>query len=398
MRAPVLAVLATAAVTLVARRADAEPALPCVQAEPGSVEIDGMLDDWKGVARARAGGATADASFDLRCLFDGERVYLAVDVRDEKPARRPRFDKAHPDGDDHLRLELAGLALTVVPGVDGIAPVRLLAGKKPVDKAIAIEDTLQARGWSVELAIPVARLTGWTPSVPALPARVVLRDSDVPKAGTTEHEVVWAGGLGFGQAGDLLAGLLADARLSKGQITLDARAEVDRSSAGPERVIAGGDVLALITDRYAFVKLPVAKPADVLKVELVDLRGDGSRLIAAHLRQRSGDHVREVLTFWTGGNGTLQQIYALELGKAHGGSRLRSTWTTEPAKGWKQAKGARRVVVVRAQPAVGWDEDSYAEPESTDAEPVHVPWDDDRVGGVFWLDRNGMFATAPIRR
>ena len=393
----VLGILPVAVLAVTAGPATAAPQVVCQQAEPGSIEIDGMLDDWHGVAKVRAGGSDPDASFDVRCLFDGERVLLAVDVRDEHVIRQPRLDPARPAGNDHLSVSLPGVSLTVFPGVGKVAPVRLL-GKKPVDKAIVIEDTLQPAGWSVEVGVPVGRLTGWSPGVAALAATIRLADADVPKLAATEHDVAWDGALGFGGATDLLAGLLADTRLTKAQLTLDVQADVDRSSKGPERVVAGGDVLALLTDRYAFVKLPVQKPSDVVKVELIDLRGDGTKLVAAQLRQRGGGGSRDLLTLWVGGNGTLQQVYAVEVGKEQGGRRLRSTWKVEPAKAWKQAKGARRVLVVRAEPAVGWDEDSYGEAPAPDAEPIHVPWDDDRVGGVFWINRDDQFDTAPIQR
>ncbi len=396
-RAVFVLALAVPAVVATARSAAAAP-LVCVAAEPGSVEIDGMLDDWQGVARARAGGAERDASFDVRCLFDGDRVYLSVDVRDERVIRKPSLDPRKPAGHDHLVIGLPGVGLALFPGVGKVSPARLLAGKKLTDKALLIEDTLQPRGWSVELSIPVRRVTGWSPGAPTLDATVRLLDADVPDLALNEHEVTWAGELVVGNATDLLAGLLTETRLTKAQLTLDAKADVDRSSPGPERVVAGGTVIALLTERYGFIKLPVDRAADVVKVELIDLRGDGTRLIAAHVRQRGGDGVRDLLTLWTGGNGTLQQVGAIELGKAHAGKRLRSTWQLEPAKGWKQARGARRVLVVRAGAAVGWDEDSYGETPAGDAEPVHVPWDDDRLGGVFWLDRNDRLDTAPIKR
>ena len=32
------------------------------------------------------------------------------------------------------------------------------------------------------------------------------------------------------------------------------------------------------------------------------------------------------------------------------------------------------------------DEDSFEEVQAEDAEPIHLPWDDARIGGVYWLD------------
>jgi hypothetical protein len=120
--------------------------------------------------------------------------------------------------------------------------------------------------------------------------------------------------------------------------------------------------------------------------------------VLAHLRQRGGGGAREVLTLWNVEAGQLHLIRTIEVGKERGDGRLRSTWTVERATKWRQAKGAKKVLVVRAQPAVGWDEDSYGEAPAADAEPIHVPWDDDRHGGVFWLDAGDDLQTAPLKR
>ena len=57
-------------------------ALACQLSEPASVDVDGMLDDWDGVAHARANGKDKDQSFDVRCLFDGAKLAVSIDVRD----------------------------------------------------------------------------------------------------------------------------------------------------------------------------------------------------------------------------------------------------------------------------------------------------------------------------
>ena len=56
------------------------------------------------------------------------------------------------------------------------------------------------------------------------------------------------------------------------------------------------------------------------------------------------------------------------------------------------------MIEIRAQAAVGWDEDSYREATASDAEPIHVPWDDDRVGGLLWLKPDGNLDALPLAR
>jgi hypothetical protein len=388
--------LAALIVLATAGSAAAGPARKCAAAGDDPIEIDGMLDDWDGVERIRGGGNAADASFDLRCLFDGTFLYLSVDVRDEHVVRNGKT----PAGEDRVEITVdagkAALAITLYPGKDRAAPRRQLGGKA-LPSWLAAEDTLQPKGWSAELKVPLAKVPGWGPSVPVVSASARYQDADVPKLALTENTVEWSGALTLGNADSLHAQLLAELKLSAAQVTLDAQADLDPTRPGPERVIAGGAVVALLTDVYGYVQLPVAKGADVLEVELVDLTGDARRFVAARLRQRGGGGTREVLMLYTARNGKLEELHAIEIGKEQAGKRLRSTWAVEGAKPWKQAKGARKVLVVRAQPAVGWDEDTYNESPSPDADAIHVPWDDDRIGGVYWLSRDGL-SSAAIKR
>ena len=392
----VAAVLAGVAV-LAPRAAVAAPALTCELAEADVVDLDGMLEDWAGVGKARAGGTDGDASFDVRCLTDGTRLLVAIDVRDEHVVRA-----RGKGGDDRLELSVsaggAPLVVSVEPGVDGIAPRRKLGGKA-APGWLAIEDTLQERGWSAELAVPLAKVAGWGPSVTSLALTVGLADADVAKIAASERTVRWSGALTLGQAAvNGHERFLREAGLAASDVTIDAKAELDRASKGPERFVAGGDVIAVVSDHYAYVHLPVERAADVLDVKLVDLRGDGSRVVAAVVRQRGGGGARNVLTLWNVEGGQLHQLGMIEVGKERGGARLASTWAIEPAKKWKPARGAKKVLVVRAQPAVGWDEDSYREAPAGDAVPIHVPWDDDRAGGVFWLDAGDALQSADVTR
>jgi len=387
MRALLAAVLLLAAPTVAA----AQATIACDQAEADEVTIDGMLDDWSGVKPIRVGGTDKDASYDLRCLVAGSTLWLAANIRDEHVTRTPGGA-----GDDSFQVTLgAGLVILARPGVDQRAPVRTVGGK-PAPRWLAVEDTLQPAGWSVELAIPIGKIPGWA-ATPTIATR--LRDGDVPGGKAVEHTIDWSGTLAQAGKVDVRAAFLADARLPESALLLDAAADLDRSLPGAERVMVAGDRVALITDRFSYVTLPVARATDVLKASLVELRGDGSKQLAVAVRLRAGDSVRDLVMFWGGDGGALVALGAIEIGKTRGNQRLRSSWKVVAGKPWaKQTGGARRVVEVRAEPAVGWDEDSFAEPRATDAEPIHVPWDDDRIGGVFWLSPAGALETAPIAR
>lgn len=386
------------ALVLGAGTAAAGPRQVCVTTEDDSVEIDGMLDDWDGVRAARAGAGAADASFELRCLYDGKHLYLAVDVRDQHVVRAGKS----PAGEDRVELTVAAgkaaLAITVFPGKDRVAPRRLVGGK-PAPGWLAVEDTLQPRGWSAEVRVPLARVAGWGPSVPELSAIARFHDADVPRTALTESTVEWEGAFTLGNADSTFASLLADLKITAAQVTLDKTAELDPARPGPERVVAGGTAVALMGETYGYLQLPVAKAADVLKVELVDLTGDARRHVAVWMRQRGGGGTRDVLLLIGVANGKLEEVHRIEVAKSVGASKLSSRVAFESARGFKQApRGTRRVLVVRAEPAVGWDEDTYAEAPSPDADPIHVPWDDDRFGAVYWLTKDGTLGSAPLTR
>lgn len=385
MRALLAAILVSSAPAVAAAQS-----VTCEPAEADLVAIDGMLDDWAGVKPVRGGGTDRDASFDLRCLIAGGTLWLAADVRDERVVRTPTGG-----GDDALEVTLGKLVIVARPGVDGKAPARTVGGKA-APRWLGVEDSLQPAGWSLELAIPTAKIAGWSHGAAIV---VRLRDGDVPRGKVTETTVAWTGALAEGGVVDQRAALLAALRQPATAVTFEQAADVDPDHPGPETVLLVGGDLALVSDQFAYSKLPVTRAADVVRTSLLDLRGDGSRVIAVELRARSGDLTRELVTLWTADRGALVPIGAIEIGRSRGDRRLHSTWKLVPGKAWaKQTGGAKKVIEVRAEPAVGWDEDSYDEPRSTDAEPVHVPWDDDRVGGVFWLGAAGQLEAMSIKR
>ena len=82
--------------------------LSCALAEAGMVSVDGMLDEWEGIAPARAGGKDKDASFDVRCVYDGARLALSVDVRDDVLTRIFKAKGKKLLGED--RVEVSGEA------------------------------------------------------------------------------------------------------------------------------------------------------------------------------------------------------------------------------------------------------------------------------------------------
>ncbi|GAB4568420.1 MAG: hypothetical protein Tsb0020_21880 [Haliangiales bacterium] len=379
-----------------AASAQAAPSGPtCELVEPGFVEVDGLLDDWRDIASHRTAGAARDGNLGLRCAYDDQRVYIAVEIRDQDVVRKPG-KQAKKAGNDGLtmRLGLAGGAqatLTVSPGVDGIAPARSWRGRQLDSRrgagAIEIEDSLQKYGWSLELALPMSELDGLSAGVPGLSAEIRYRDVDRSGGG---RDAQFDGVLIFRASAEAYRSLLKTVKLTPGQVRLDVVGEFD-DAPGVERVVAGGKVLAVVTDRYAYMGLPVASAADVLKIEAVDLRGDGTRSIVALLRQHGNGGSRELLTVWgLAGGGRFERLLAAEISKTMGPRSLRNRWSIVP-----RASGAGRDIRVEVDDSdvKGWTEANYLEVQASDVRPILTPWAEE-TAFLFSLEGNAMIIEA----
>jgi hypothetical protein len=377
----VLALCVVAAAVPRFARADT---LACPPVEAGSIEIDGMLDDWEGVDAVRAGGKDKDQSFEVRCGFDGAKLMVVINVRDDQLVRLYKAKGKLQNAEDHVDLTVGGLALKLWPGTERHKPRRQMVVKKKAKatpKWLAIEDTQQPKGWSIELALPVAKLAAWTADTSSLDASVTFVDADDTEVHTSEplaKPITLSLGGDAGPAPaktDLYASFLRDAKLKKKDVVID-------QAIGDERIVAGGMVIGLVGARYTFVSLPVDSAADVKKMQLVDLRGDGKKQVLTVLRQSGGTGIRDIIAVWSAQGGQIEQLFAVEVRFEADGNVLESTWKLRSRK--KKKKGQE--LVVEAKPAVGWDEDTFTEESPGDAEPIHLPWDDARRGGVYWLD------------
>jgi hypothetical protein len=359
----------------------------CQGVEPGVIEVDAMLTDWRGVddaAPLRRGHGEDDASYELRCAFDAERLYLAVTVRDERVIR----GRGGP-GEDSLALSLRGATgaapwtMTYLPGTAGVRARRVGGAGARTD------DSLTDGGWQVEIGVPLHRVPGWGSSTPILLGELVYRDVDRP-GGPREAERRFRGELHFSTHVPALRGFLSQARLGVTDLRLDVLAEVD-GMPGSERVVAGGRFLAVLGESFAFVELPLQGGGDLRRVELVDFDGDGRGSILAHYRQRGGGGAREVVTVWTvAAGGLLQRSLGFEVALEVDGRRLVNRWSLVPAgerradlpaprrrRSGRAADGGKLDILVQVAPEdnAGWDHGSFARvTPSPDVRPILTPW------------------------
>lgn len=391
----------------------------CQAVEPGVVAVDAMLEDWRGLdeeAPLRRGQLSADASFELRCAFDPSTLYLAVRVRDERVLRSRRARgggedalhlalRAGPHGGDPSRPGVAlsagrspagpgGWTMTYRPGTAGVRARREGGG------AARADDSLRDDGWQIEVGVPLAEIPGWGSSTPLLLGEASYDDMDRSGAAPDER-LLFRGSLHFSTHVPALRGFLSRARLSVPGLRLDALADID-GLPGAERVVAGGRYLAVLTDSFAFIELPLSSPADLERAELVDFDGDGRSSLLVQYRQRGGGGSREVVAVWSGAaGGGLERSLGFEVSLELGGRRIVNRWSLVPASLHRADLGASRRggrregagrgkldILVEVGPADnrGWDPASFARIRpSPDVRPILAPWSGKRAV-VYYFD------------
>lgn len=334
--------------------------------------IDGLLDDWPRGVQARAG--TRGGAFVLRCAWDGTALALGLDVEDDRLVRVPGKARGH---DDHVTIAVAAggkpAMLDLYPG-NALAKARLVTPPR-----VAAADSLQPRGFSLEVRIPAARIPSFTASTPSLELRVVFVDSDKAAGGDT-RPVELAATVELSDRKDLLDDFLGATRLAARDVELDKLVDLDPDRRGKERLVAGGTVIGVLTEQFAFVRLPAATPADVRKIELLPLGKRGHQVIAALVRQAGNGGSRDLLMLWTVWSGQLQPLAQIEVRKQLGDHVLTTTWRIIPAKGKRPAE-----LWVEPAPAVGFTADTWNEQPAADADPILLPWERDKGGVAYAL-------------
>lgn len=360
----------------------------CARVDGDTFSIDGMFDDWSGVNRGtRAGGRSRDAAMVLRCAYDDARLYLLVNVRDDKVIRTRQADAQAEDSvsiELSLREGAAPLKIRAFPGTPTGGPKRTGA-----PAGAEVEDSLQEQGFSVEAALPWSRLDGWSPSAPALRARITFHDADRATERRVE-DVGFTGTIELAHAVQSLRAFLAATKLSRDQIRVDVLADVDPGE-GVERVVAGGKIVGVLSDTYTFLELPVRSAADVLAVQVIDFAGDGRAEIVAHYRQHGNGGSRDVVSVFKAQASGFETSLAFEVRKQLGDRKLENRWRIVPAGQHRKVPAKERKklrghdILIEVGPVVGWDEDSWEEQPATDVKPILLPWED-RTRAVYYFD------------
>lgn len=335
----------------------------------GELSIDGLLDDWKGARVVARVGSPDDGAIEMHCAWDGESIAFALNIKDERVIR------VKGGTEDKVTLSLAAggkpVAVTVFPG-NSMAKAKIVKPAK-----VEAADSLQPKGFSVEIAIPAAAIPEFSPSTPAFALDLVFHDSDAATGGDTTPLPIRQP-IELGDRKDLLDDFLSSVRLKRSDIKLDQLVDIDWDRKGKERLVVGGTVIGVLTDQFAYVTLPAASPADVKKVELLPLGPKGQQVITALVRQTGNGGARELLMMWTVWSGQLEPLVNIETRKEMGANLLEVSYTVTKGK-----KGPE--LVVEAKPAVGFSADNWNEVPAGDSDAIVLPWDDKKSGIVYTL-------------
>jgi hypothetical protein len=346
--------------------AGSRDSIRCDDQSTADLSVDGMLDDWKANAVLARIGDPKDGAIELRCSWDGTALALALDLADDRVVRVR--GKGHEDRVD-ISLSATGgkpIAIVVYPG-NAIAKDKILAPSKT-----QVADSLQPKGFSIEARIPASRVPSFSGSTPSFELRINFHDAD-QAAGGDDTDIVLATTIELGDRKDLLDDFLRNRNLKRSEIKFDAMADLDPDRRGKERLVAGGTVIGVLTDQFAYVTLPAQTAADVREVKLLPLGTGGLQIVSAIVRQTGNGGSRDLLMLWTVWSGQLQPLAQLEVRKQQGANVLESEWKIATS-----AQGPE--LLVTPKPAVGWTRDTWNEQAADDADPIALPWDKGGTG------------------
>src|SRR5215470_4022369 len=358
------------ALILYARASAAPPTeLVCTLAGAGLIHVDGLLDDWEGIAAlTKADADPKDAALAVRCAYDAERLYIAVDVSDDRLIRT----KQKTADEDHLVFLFGAQTLEIYPASaeHGAKLAWGWIGKKGGSK-VTVADSLQKHGWSVELALGLRGLPGYERGAPGVTVAIELHDVDSFTDRRTQT-ILSTGDvlLSFEEAAAGLKAFLDGVHLHRGDVTLDVAAEVD-GEPGLERVVAAGKLIGLVGAGYTYLELPVASARDVLSVELADLGGTGRQNLVVRTVERGNGGSREVLSIWSAKGREFTRLFAHEIAKQVGKNRLADSWQLVPRG--RGGKGGMDLVI-KAGEATGFTPATWNETPATDMVPILLPW------------------------
>ena len=371
--------------------------IPCRPVESGLIQLDGLMGDWKG---ARGVGVAdgdhvisgkadwsgeRDLSFDVFCNHTDTTLYLAVRVRDEYFIRSRKGK-----GDDHVQLHFGKQQLQIFPGDLKKIKARLRWRGKGRRRArvsgVKMVEALQRDGYSVEIAMLLARIPGYREGVPHFPGAVRVADSDSRARGRIQTVMGTApagrsGRFVFARAQAQLEAFLKARKYNRSQVRVQQVANVVGDSR-METVLLVGRTIGILGEGlphggYFYFNLPPGKAKDVYWLKLMDLNGDGKQELVTRFVERSTSGRRELIAVYRyNETNTFVRSFSHEILKGQKKKIILNRFTFKVRKERKKTIGVD--LVFDKPEARGYTRDGYKEVPSTDAQSILLPWGEDK--------------------
>lgn len=387
-------ILIIASITLWAAPARAER-IPCYPVERNIIQLDGLLNDWKGASGVGVDEASkvlkgkanwsgeADLSYDVFCNHTKTTIYLAVRVADEYFIRTRKGR-----GDDHVQLTFGKQRLLVYPG-----DMRKIKGKlvwkggkrRRRVKGVQMAEALQRNGYSLEIAILTSSIPGYRTGAPSFSGSVQVMDSD-SKAGMRTQTVMSTAPAGrgrfvFAQAEVQMKAFLKARGYKRSQI----RARKVANVVGDKRletVVLVGKTIGILGEGlpqggFFYYNLPARRGKDVYWLKVRDLNGDGKSEMVTRFVERSDTGRRELIAVYRyNETNKFLRSFSHEILKGQKKRVILNRYT------FKARKKRRKVVgvdlIFDKPQARGFTKATYKEAPSTDAQSIILPWDEEK--------------------
>lgn len=377
--------------TVGASTASAQIGLRVQRVAEGTVRVDGMLRDWRGVQRVTVGQGS-DASMRFVLGYDDTGLYLAAEVKDERLVRTNDFGPvedavivtlafSNRGGFETNELfffagEEGRRAGAVAIGAPGARRLRRIPDARIVERTIS-------GGYEVEAFVPWSRIPG---SASREDARVAVRLRDVdsearptieaePATATLDprHPELLPNFVPAGGEHDAITNFLDRQGIPGRRPRFDLRGNV-QGDPRPERVVVVDRFVLVLGPGYRegtgfdFAALPIGGEGDVLSAELRDMTGDSLDELVVRIRQGNARGHRELLSVYTFPGTSVSPLFAVELRKATDEGHFESRFRIVAAR-----RGASRIEVTAGR-AEGITPERWRESPATDAEPILLPW------------------------
>jgi hypothetical protein len=351
-------------ITTLCLLATAAHADPCHRGEDSTILLDGILDDWRAVPTPQAG--SGDGGFIWGCVYTADKLSLMVDVDDDRLLRTKQGPRS---GEDHVVFHFGkATSLSIYPSsTEYGAPLITEFSDGRSTRRVEVHDSLQKKGWSVELGMPLTSVPGWTNGTATIPFSVEVDDADSMVDHKIVHSFTAATSLDFEEGSNVYTQFLTDLKLSPSSITFDQQADLDGDHK-LERILVVSCYLAILSDGYTYVELS-HDPKDIRDVRVVDLAGDGTKVVLTRYLERGDGGNREVLAIFRVDGSNIDRLFAHELSKEAGASKMTNSYAIVPSK-----KRGNDLVIKADTVVTGFSKDTWNEDPANDMLPILLPW------------------------